>query len=127
MRIEVGLDLDAGIDEARLLFVAPGRRGIVGRACQQRRLRHAADIGDRLRKCRANVADIAAKRDQNASHSMEGMYHESGDEDRVGHRFSSIAAATRNACTVSATSWVRMIRAPPLAAITCAAIEPPRR
>ena len=37
-----------------------------------------------------------------------------GDEDGVGHRLSSIAAATRSACTVSATSWVRMISAPPL-------------
>ena len=55
------------------------------------------------------------------------MDDEPGDEDGVGHRLSSIAAATRSACTVSATSWVRMIFAPPCAAIRCAAIEPPRR
>ena len=60
-------------------------------------------------------------------HAMAGMDDDAGDEDRIGHRLSSIAAATRSACTVSATSWVRMIRAPPLAAIRCAAIEPPSR
>ena len=54
-------------------------------------------------------------------------YDDALDEDGVRHRRSSIAAATRSACTVSATSWVRMIRAPPFAAIRCAAIEPPSR
>ncbi len=34
---------------------------------------------------------------------------------------------TRSACTVSATSWARMMFAPFRAAIRCAAIEPPRR
>ena len=60
-------------------------------------------------------------------HAMAGMDDDAGDEDRIGHRLSSIAAATRSACTVSATSWVRMIRAPRLAAMRCAAIEPPSR
>src|SRR5439155_21641669 len=60
-------------------------------------------------------------------HAMAGMDHKAGDEDRVGHRLSPIAAATRSARTVSATSLLRLILAPPLAAITCAAIEPPRR
>src|SRR5215510_2724168 len=60
-------------------------------------------------------------------HAMAGVDDEALDEDGVGHCFSSIAAATRSACTVSATSWARMILAPFRAAITCAAIEPPRR
>src|SRR6185437_1870835 len=60
-------------------------------------------------------------------HAVAGMDHDAGDEDRIAHRLSSIAAATRSACTVSATSWVRMIRAPRCAASRCAAIEPPRR
>src|SRR5262245_27048263 len=60
-------------------------------------------------------------------HAVAGVDDEALDEDGVGHCFSSIAAATRSACTVSATSWARMIFAPFRAAITCAAIEPPRR
>ncbi len=60
-------------------------------------------------------------------HAMAGMDDDAGDEDGIGHCLSSIAAATRSDCTVSDTSWVRMIRAPPLAAIRCAAIEPPSR
>src|SRR5712672_3427541 len=59
-------------------------------------------------------------------HAMAGMDDDTGDEDRIGHSCSLIAAAMRSAWTVSATSWVRMIRAPPLAAMRCAAIEPPR-
>ena len=53
---------------ARLLRIAPGRRGVVRRPRQQCCLRHAADIGDCASECRADVADIAAKRDQNISH-----------------------------------------------------------
>src|SRR5271169_1905727 len=68
VRIEAGFDLDTGIDEVRLLRLTPGRGGIIRRARRERRLRHAADIGDRLFECGANVADIAAKRDQNVSH-----------------------------------------------------------
>src|SRR5262245_31628400 len=60
-------------------------------------------------------------------HAMAGVDDEALDEDGVGHCFSPMAAATRSACTVSATSWARMILAPFCAAITCAAIEPPRR
>src|SRR6185437_3717023 len=59
--------------------------------------------------------------------AVAGMDDDAGDEDQIGHALSSIARATRSACTVSATSWVRMIRAPPLTAIRCAAIEPPIR
>src|SRR3954447_6169732 len=60
-------------------------------------------------------------------HAMAGMDDEPGDEDRIGHCLSQIAAATRSACTVSATSWLRMIFAPFRAAIKWAAIEPPSR
>src|SRR5438445_7752683 len=60
-------------------------------------------------------------------HAMAGMDDDAGDKDTIGHRLSQIAAATRSACTVSDTSWVRMIRAPPFAATTWAAIDPPSR
>src|SRR5579872_68491 len=68
MRVERRIDFDAGIDERRLRNVAPGRGGIVGRARQQRCLRHAADIGDRLPERGADVADIAAECDQGMRH-----------------------------------------------------------
>src|SRR5215207_9711035 len=60
-------------------------------------------------------------------HAVAGMDDDAGDEDRIAHSCSLIAAATRNACTVSATSCARMICAPLWAANRCAAIEPPRR
>ena len=60
-------------------------------------------------------------------HAVAGMDDDAGDEDRIAHPCSLIAAVTRSACTVSATSCARMIRAPFWAASRCAAIEPPRR
>src|SRR4051812_17120236 len=59
--------------------------------------------------------------------AMAGMDHEPGDENGNGHRLSQIAVASRSACTVSATSWLRIIFAPFCAAIKWAAIEPPSR
>src|SRR5262245_25308760 len=60
-------------------------------------------------------------------HAVIGVQCKPGDEDGIGHRALPMAAATRRACTVSATSWVRMIAAPPATARTWAAIDPPRR
>src|SRR6476646_6135932 len=60
-------------------------------------------------------------------HAVAGMDDDAGDEDRIAHTCSLIAAVTLSACTVSATSCARMIRAPFWAATRCAAIEPPRR
>src|SRR5262245_16061468 len=60
-------------------------------------------------------------------HAMAGMDDKAGHENRIGHFLLSIAVTTRSACKVSATSWVRMIRAPRCAAMTWAAIEPPSR
>src|SRR5882672_11278811 len=59
--------------------------------------------------------------------AMTGMDDDPGDEDHIGHRLSQIALATRSACTVSHTSWVRMMFAPAFAATRWAAMEPPRR
>src|SRR4029078_1390322 len=56
-----------------------------------------------------------------------GMQHQPGDENAVAHACPLIAAATRSACTVSATSCARMIAAPFSTASRCAAIEPPSR
>src|SRR6185295_5668272 len=56
-----------------------------------------------------------------------GMEGQPGDKHGVGHRAPRMAAAMRSACTVSGTSWVRMIAAPPAAARRWAAIDPPRR
>src|SRR5215467_2143166 len=60
-------------------------------------------------------------------HAVIGMQRKPGDEDGIGHRALPMAAATRSACTVSATSWVRMIAAPPATASRWAAIDPPSR
>src|SRR5205814_3227413 len=60
-------------------------------------------------------------------HAVASMDRQAGHEDRIGHCLLSIACATRRACKVSATSWVRMILAPRCAAIRCAAIEPASR
>src|SRR5207244_6350451 len=60
-------------------------------------------------------------------HAVISMQRKAGDEDGIGHRALPMAAATRSACTVSATSWVRMIAAPPATASRWAAIDPPRR
>src|SRR6516165_1008398 len=68
VRIEAGFDFNAGIDEVRLLLFAPGRGHIVGRSREQGSLGHAADVGDRSLEGRANLADIAAERDQGAGH-----------------------------------------------------------
>src|SRR6516165_9989642 len=60
-------------------------------------------------------------------HAVIGVQRQPGDEHGIGHRALRMAASTRNACTVSATSWVRMIAAPLATASRCAAIDPPRR
>src|SRR3954466_11042945 len=60
-------------------------------------------------------------------HAVIGMEGQPGDEHGVGHRAPRMAAAMHSARTVSGTSWVRMIAAPPAAARTWAAIDPPRR
>src|SRR5262249_55974434 len=60
-------------------------------------------------------------------HAVISMHAKTGDEDVVGHRAPRIAAATRSACTVSWTSWVRIMAAPPNTARRWAAIDPPSR
>src|SRR6516165_2258598 len=60
-------------------------------------------------------------------HAVISVQRQPGDEDGIGHRALPMAAATRSACTVSATSWVRMIAAPPATARRWAAIDPPSR
>src|SRR6516164_282823 len=60
-------------------------------------------------------------------HAVIGVHGKAGHEYGIGHRALRIAPTTRSACTVSATSWVRMIAAPPKTARTWAAIDPPSR
>src|SRR5207249_8897879 len=60
-------------------------------------------------------------------HAVIGMQRKPGDEHGVGHRASRMAAATRSACTVSATSCVRTITAPFSTAMRWLTIEPPMR
>src|SRR6516165_3832447 len=60
-------------------------------------------------------------------HAVISVQRKPGDEDGIGHRALPMAAATRSACTVSATSWVRMIAAPLATASRWAAIDPPSR
>ncbi len=60
-------------------------------------------------------------------HAVIGMQRKAGNEDGIGHRASRMAFATRSACTVSATSWVRTMAAPLSTATRWLTIEPPRR
>src|SRR5262249_25178868 len=60
-------------------------------------------------------------------HAVIGVQREARNKDGVGHRASRMACATRNACTVSATSWVRTIAAPFSTATRWLTIEPPMR
>src|SRR5262249_1475073 len=60
-------------------------------------------------------------------HAVVGMQRQPANENGAAHRASRTAAATRNACTVSATSWVRTIAAPFSTASRWLAIEPPMR
>ena len=63
-RAERGLDRDAQIDEGRLVFEAPGRRAVVGRARgQPHRLAVAQQRHGAVENGPA-VADIAAEREQ---------------------------------------------------------------
>src|SRR5947209_2246304 len=123
-------------------------RDRAGRALQQlvvgvlecrRRGRHDVGVGDRvgepvaarrLRQLRVEfeiddktLADLGLV----LHHAVAGMDRQAGHKDRIGHCWLSIALATRRACKVSATSWVRMIFAPRCAAMRCAAIEPASR
>src|SRR5882757_1599426 len=104
-----------------------------GRGCDHVGVRHGIDqpVGERgFRQVRKQFEiDHKALSDLGlvVHHAMAGMDHEPGDENAIGHRLFQITIATRSACTVSATSWLRMIFAPFCAAIKWAAIEPPRR
>src|SRR3954463_8963041 len=96
----------------------------VGEPVAARRLRQ---VGIELKVDDKPLADLSLV----LHHAMAGVDRQAGDEDRIGHcllsGLLSIALATRRACKVSATSWVRMIFAPRCAAIRCAAIEPASR
>src|SRR5262249_53116048 len=59
-------------------------------------------------------------------HAVIGVQRKPGDEHGIGHRAPRMAASTRNACRVSATSWVRMMAAPLATASRGAAIDQPR-
>src|SRR5262249_31348860 len=85
--------------------------------------RGVGQVGEQLEVDHEALADLGLV----LHDAMTGVDDDAGDEDGIGHRWSSIAAMTLSACTVSATSWVRMICAPRRAASTCADIEPPRR
>src|SRR5438105_2337917 len=56
-----------------------------------------------------------------------GVQGQAANKNPVSHWAASIAAPTRSACTVSATSWARTIAAPFWIASRWAAIEPPIR
>src|SRR5882757_2785049 len=114
-------DLDRADARKRRHHVGIGHG--VGEAIGVRGLRQ---IGGELKIDHEALADLGLM----FHHAMAGMNHDAGDEYRIGHccfPSSLMAAATRSAWTVSATSWARMIRAPFSAATRCAAIEPPSR
>src|SRR5215831_9814943 len=60
-------------------------------------------------------------------HAVIGVECQSADKDTIAHCAASMAAATRNACTVSFTSWTRTIAAPFSTARRCAERDPPIR
>src|SRR3954447_3009867 len=103
-----------------------GRRNNVG-------VRHG--VGEPVAARRFRQIGIELKVDDEAladfglvlHHAVACMDRQAAHEDRIGHGLLSIACATRRACKVSATSWVRMIFAPRCEAIRCAAIEPASR
>src|SRR6201995_874770 len=86
-------------------------------------MRGFPQVGEQLEIDHEALSDLGLM----VHHAVAGMDHDAFDENRGGHRRLSIAARTRSACTVSATSWVRMMRAPLWAASTCADIEPASR
>src|SRR5579864_5351951 len=112
---------------------------VVGVLERRRRGRHHIGIGDGIDEAvaarRLRQVGVELEVDDKAlpdlgfviQHAMARMDRQAGHEDRIGHCLLSIALATRRACKVSATSWVRMIFAPFWAAIRCAAIEPASR
>ena len=63
-----GLDRDAEIDERRLVFEAPGRRAVVGRARDQPHLLAVAQQRDGAVENGPAVADIAAERQPGLGH-----------------------------------------------------------
>ncbi len=68
VRVEAGVDLDAGVDETSLVLVALWRRGVVGRTGKKFGLRHAAVVGDGLAKSLPHVSDVSPECDQDAGH-----------------------------------------------------------
>src|SRR5690242_6033027 len=68
MRIKAGLDLDTGIDERRLFGVAPGRGGIIEGSRLELRTSLFVDFANRFLVRRADIAEIAAERNEAASH-----------------------------------------------------------
>src|SRR6478735_10567426 len=112
------------------------------KALGAKRFAHAIDdlvvgdgIDDFVRPRRGREVDLEVKIDDKGlphlgfvrHHAVVGVKSETFYENPIAHRAASMAAATRSACTVSATSCARMIAAPFSTASRWAEIEPPMR
>src|SRR5260370_20368827 len=127
-----GFDHDRKIDERRLVGHAPWRRTIVRGTSNELNLAAIAQCSDRASKRRSHIPQIAAEPEQRLRHGASTLACASHCNTRprqgdAAHAFASIAAMTRSACTVAATSWARMIVAPRATARIWAAIDPPSR
>src|SRR6187399_2263788 len=103
------------------------------KALGAKRFAHAID--DLVGARRGREVDLEVKIDDKGlphlgfvrHHAVVGVKSETFYENPIAHRAASMAAATRSACTVSATSCARMIAAPFSTASRWAEIEPPMR
>src|SRR5262249_26932766 len=131
-RREPGFDGEREIDKGRLVGHAPRRGKVVRRPRHELHLAAVAERIDGAIKCCSHVAYITAESKQHFRHGSSAMAHADersaqAGEAGVAHALAPIAAMMRNACTVAATSCVRMSAAPRWTASICAAIDPPSR
>src|SRR5258708_34851283 len=131
-RRQRGFDHDRNIDERRLVGHAPWRRTIVRGTSNELNLAAIAQCSARASKRRSHIPQIAAEPEQRLRHGASTLACTSHCNTRprqgdAAHAFASIAAMTRSACTVAATSWARMIVAPPPTARIWAPTDPPSR
>src|SRR6266446_4956966 len=131
-RRQRGFDHDREIDERRLVGHAPWRRTIVRGTSDELNRPAIAQRGDGTTERRSHIPQIAAEHEERLRHGASATACKQEPNTQVGeddgaHAFASIAAMTRSACTVAATSWARMIVAPRSAARIWAASDPPSR
>ena len=102
-----------GVEERRLIRLAPGRRFVKRRNGFERDPGQGSETVERKRHRRAGIADIAANADRGDRHAPRGSVPAA-----------RMAAAMRTASMCGSTSWTRRIAAPAKAAATWPASVP---